>query len=178
LISYHKALGAAHEFEKEYGIIDVQGGGSAHGIIEIIYRLHASRLKVLLCAIKKSRTERNFAEIEALRVTESHWFEERESTREHPLPNDVRERIWNVLTDIVQSMVFCRKEQPFFHRSIYRHAQALLWAPLFHDPDGYIKVGSLAAVPAHKSYRLRGLSSGSCVKSAEAILNSLFDKKR
>ena len=169
---------AAEKYEKENGALEVQGGGSEHGILEMIYRLHASRLKVLLCAVRKSNGERNSAEIEALKITERHWFEQPQEGSIESKGNDVRERMWVVLADIVECMVHCRREQPFFHRSIYRHAQALLWAPLFHEPDIPALDGSLATVPAHKSYRLRGLSSGSCAKSAEAILNSLFDKKR
>lgn len=128
----------------------------------------------MLRAVRKSKHERHFAEIEALKLTEDYWHEKSNFERKE----DVRERVWLVLADIVDCMVYCRREQPFFHRSVYRHAQALLWAPLFHDPDGAVKKGSNAVVPAHKSYKLRGLNSGSCAFSAEAIINSLFDKKR
>lgn len=178
LFSYDKALEAAKKYEEESGALECQGGGSAHGIIELIYRLHASRLKVLLKAVRKSKDERNMAEIEALKLTEVYWHDRSNDTNVERKVKDTRERIWAVLCDIVECMVYCRREQTFFHRSVYRHAQALLWAPLFHDPDGSIKEGSNATVPAYKSYKLRGLSSGSCAASAEAILNSLFDKKR
>lgn len=143
----------------------------------MIYRLHASRLKVLLHAVRKSRSERVEAVKEALRITESYWFEPKETVVECD-KSDISQRIWAVLADIIESMAHCSKEQPFFHRSNYRHAQALMWAPLFHDPNGAIQQGSMSVVPAHKSYRLRGLSSGSCAMSAETILNALFDKKR
>lgn len=169
---------AAQKYEEKHGTMDIQAGGSAHGIIELIYRLHASRLKVLLRAIRKPQDEREMAETEALVITEAHWFEQPKNPTSECKVQNIRERVWAILADIVESMVHCRREQSFFHRSVYRHAQALLWAPLFHDPDGSIKDGSLATVPAHKSYRLRGLNSGSCAKSAEALLNSLFDKKR
>jgi len=180
LESYNKAMLALQNYEKQNGSLDIQAGGSAHGILEMIYRLHASRLKILLSAVKKAKYEREMAEIEALNITESFWFEKPKlvSNEARESNADIRERVWAVLADIVESMVHCRREQSFFHRSIFRHAQALLWAPLFHDPDGFVQDGSLALVPAHKSYRLRGLSSGSCAKSADAILNSLFDKKR
>ncbi len=165
----------AQKYEIDNGSIEVQGGGSAHGILEMSYRLHASRLKSLLRAVRSSKNGRDFAENEALRITELHWFEP-DSIQSKD--SSIRERIWVVLADIIECMAHCRREQPYFHRSVYRHAQALLWAPLFHDPEGFVQSGSLAVVPAHKSYRLRGLSSGSCATSAEAILNSLFDKKR
>ena len=132
----------------------------------------------MLRAVRKNKDERHLAEIEALRLTEVYWYEESNDVYAGRKEEDVRERIWVVLADIVECMVYCRREQPFFHRSVYRHAQALLWAPLFHDPNGAVKKGSSAVVPAHKSYKLRGLNSGSCASSAEAIINSLFDKKR
>lgn len=170
---------AAQKYEKEHGkMLDSQGGGSAHGIVELIYRLHASRFKILLCAIRKSKDERDLAETEALEMTEAYWFEQPKDSSIEGKVQNTRERIWSVLADIVESMVYCRREQAFFHRSIYRHAQALLWAPLFHDPNGSIHDGSFAVIPANKSYRLRGLSSGSCAKCAGARLYSLFDKKR
>ncbi len=176
--SYNKALLAAKRYEKEHGHLDSQGGGSAHGIHEMIYRLHASRLKILLRAVRKSKDERTMAEIEALKLTEMYWYEESNDRNIDRKVKEVRERVWAVLADIVDCMVYCRREQTFFHRSVYRHAQALLWAPLFHDPDGAVNKGSNGVVPAYKSYKLRGLSSGSCAASAEVILNSLFDKKR
>ena len=160
-----KAFGDEGEF---------QGGGSCHGLVELIYRLHASRLKVLLTAVKSVRQERGMAIAEALRITEKYWFETPQDGFEDKPMDD---RLWIVLCDIVDGLAFCRREQPFFHRSVYRHAQALLWAPLFHDPQGALD-GSLDTVPDHKSCRMRGLNSGPCANSAEPIINALFDKKR
>ena len=158
---------------------DVQVGGSSHGITEFIYRIHSTRLKVLLIAVKRPKEERDVAENEALRITEKHWFESPENDASTETALSVRERVWIVLADVVAAMAYCRREQPYFHRSIYRHAQALLWAPVFDNPDGAaLENGSLATVSAAKSYKLRGLNSGSCANSAETIISSLFDKKR
>jgi len=71
-----------------------------------------------------------------------------------------------VLADVVGAMAYCRRERQYFHRSVYRQAQALMWAPLFDNPDSAVKDGSLAVVTASKSYKVRGLNSGPCVNSA------------
>jgi hypothetical protein len=49
---------------------------------------------------------------------------------------------------------------------------------MLNDPYGALHEGSLSTVSATKSYKLRGLNSGSCANSAEAIISQLFDKKR
>jgi hypothetical protein len=84
-----------------------------------------------------------------------------------------------VLADIVSALAQCRIEQPYFHRSVYRHAQALMWAPVFYDPVAGIADGSLGFIPAMKSHLLRGLNSTTaCVDSAEVVIHPLFEKKR
>lgn len=172
--SYNLAIVEAKAFITDGNSLEFQGGGSSHGITEMVYRLHASRLKVLLSSVKSVRHERKRFIAEALRITSKHWFEKSPDGFDEMTPND---QLWAVLCDVVEALASARREQPFFHRSVYRHAQAILWAPLFHDPDGCLK-GCLELVPAHKSYRIRGLDSGPCVNSAEPIINALFDKKR
>ena len=151
-------------------------GGSSHGIQEIIYRLHASRFKVLLAAVKNKCSEREYFEHEGLQISQKHMFEE--SSIDINEEKNVREKVWLILADVVSAMAFCRRENSFFHRSVYRHAQALMWAPIFHDPETALGQGSLCTVPANKSYHLRGLSGESCANSAEVVMSIIFDKKR
>jgi len=172
--SYKVAIVEAKSFASDGVALDFKGGGSSHGITEIIYRLHASRLKILICALKSVRHERNHFLLEALRITSKHWFDKVPEDFEEMTRN---EKLWAVLCDIVEALASARREQPFFHRSVYRHAQAILWAPLFHNPDNCLE-GCYDSVPANKSYMIRGLDSGPCVNSAEPIMNTLFDKKR
>jgi len=175
--SYTLALKEAEGYEEQRKS-DTIVGGSSHGVIEIIYRIHATRLKVLLAAVKRPKEYRNAAEAEALQITESYWFEQPEKSGVDAETECLRARIWNVLADVVGCMAYCRREQPYFHRSVYRQAQALMLAPLFDNPDSAVKDGSLAFVSASKSYKLRGLNSGPCANSAESIIKLLFDKKR
>ena len=136
--SYTLALNEAEGYE-EHRKSDTVVGGSSHGAIEIIYRIHATRLKVLLAAVKRPKEYRNAAEAEALQITESYWFEQPEMLEVDPEINCLRARIWNVLADVVGCMAYCRREQPYFHRSVYCQAQALLWAPIFDNPDSALK---------------------------------------
>jgi len=182
LQSYSLALNEANEYEEQRKS-DTMVGGSSHGIIEVVYRIHASRLKVLLAAVKRPKDDRDAAEKDALLITENHWYQQPEGDSDKYDNRDnakfsIRERVWNVLADVVGAMAYCRRERPFFHRSVYRQAQALMWAPLFDNPDSAVKDGSLAVVSASKSYKLRGLNSGPCANSAESIIKLLFDKKR
>lgn len=101
-----------------------EAGGSSHGKLEIFYRLHASRLKCLLVAAVAGEDERTAAEEEALRLTEKFFFSQPDTTS-----CNLRDRMWTVLADIVSALASCRLQQVFFHRSVYRHAQALMWAP-------------------------------------------------
>lgn len=173
---YASAYEQAKKIEKDGGFIVDQSGGSAHGCTEILYRIHASRLKCLISAATREESELPLAEEESLRLTERHWFKVPEDIdalkKEH-----IRDRIWNVLSDIVCGLVQCRVDQSFFHRSVYRHAQALMWSPIFYDPTS--SEGSLDSVPATRSYQIRGLNNSTPVAhSAEIIMSSLFDKKR
>ena len=172
--SYDLSIVEAKAFTDEGNSLEFRGGGSSHGLVELVYRLHASRLKVLLTAVKCVSDEREASIDEALRITTEHWYETaQDDFKDKPL----YDKLWIVLCDVVEALAFCRREQPYFHRSVYRHAQALLWAPLFNDPEGALN-GSFESIPAHKSCRVRGLDSGSCVASAQPIISALFDKKR
>ena len=177
LLSYSIALREAIKYEDKDGPQDASEGGSSHGKTEALYRIHASRLKILIRAIRRSKCERQDAEREALRLTANYWFGD--DMPESLECKDLRDQVWFVLGNIIAAMVQCRNEMSFFHRSVYRHAQALCWAPLFHDPDDAAGLGSFGTVPAHKSSILRGFNSGmSCIDSALPILNLCFEKKR
>lgn len=171
LDNYQAALAEKPEETGEFG-------GSSHGVTEILYRLHATRLKCLLLGVDTHENERDISELEALRLTEKHWYSP-------PGDNDasesvsVRDRVWNVLSDVVSALAQCRLDKHFFHRSVYRHAQALMWAPVLLDPIGGRIEGSKGTVPATKSYHLRGLNHATnAATSALAVMSSLFEKKR
>ena len=176
--NYSKSLKEAKAIESDGGLRVEQQGGSAHGSSEVEYRIHASRLKCLIAAVSRYQDEIQFAEAEALRLTERHWF--KEPSADQPLKDvNTRDRVWNVVTDIVTAMAQCRLDHQFFHRSVYRHAQALMWAPVLCDPIEGRADGSLGTVPATRSYRLRGMNhSTNAASSAVVIMSSLFDKKR
>lgn len=171
---YATALEQAEEVERNGGMLE-KAGGSSHGSIELLYRLHSSRLKCLLVGVSAQEDYREIAETEGLRLAEVHWYG---STPENP-DDTIRDRVWNVLSDVVSALVQCRLKQPFFHRSVYRHAQALLWAPLLCDPVGGRKEESTGTIPATRSYRLRGLNySTDAASSSLAIIFTLFEKRR
>lgn len=175
MLSYSKALKQAETIEKDVGF-DGQNGGSAHGYTEVLYRLHASRLKCLLVVISQSEDTFHLAEAEALRLTETNWFTN-QTTEDSSNSKDSRDRIWDVLTDLVGGLVQCRLNHTFFHRSVFRHAQALMWAPILCDPSS--SEGSLGTVPPHRSCHLRGLNHAThAANSAEVIMSTLFDRKR
>lgn len=176
LNQYALAYSQAKKIEDDGGFIVEQSGGSAHGRTEIQYRMLATRLKCLISAATREAREFERAEEEALRLTESNWFKPPEDAdalkKEH-----VRDRVWNVLSDIVSGLAQCRMDQSFFHRSVYRHAQALMWSPILYDLS--CTEGSLDSVPATRSFQIRGLNSSTPVShSAEIVMSSLFDKKR
>jgi len=104
-----------------------------------------------------------------------------QATDERPVrkskDNSIDERLWNVLCDIVEGLAYCRKEQPYFHRSIYRHAQALLWAPILYNSKGALE-GSRGIIPVQKGSQLPGLNSGNCAECAGPVISTLFGKKR
>jgi hypothetical protein len=174
LMQYADALKQAKKIEDDGRQLADQAGGSAHGSIEVLYRLHASRLKCLIHAVSRNMEELEHSELEALRLTEKYRFggESPNST-----DSNVRDRIWSVFADVVDGLAECRQVQPFFHRSVYRHAQALMWSPVLNDPKS--GVGSMNTVPATRSFAIRGLNNSTpAAVSAGVIMSKLFDKKR
>lgn len=173
---YATSFKEAKDIHDEGGFTDIEAGGSSQGVTEVFYRLHASRLKCLLVAVSQREEEQDEAELEALSLTTMYWYL---SPPADSASGNTRDRVWVVLADIVSALAQCRIEQPYFHRSVYRHAQALMWAPVFYDPVAGIADGSLGFVPATKSHLLRGLNSTTaCVDSAEVVIHPLFEKKR
>jgi hypothetical protein len=174
LNAYQSSVADAILIEKEGGFTGEKDGGSNHGSTEAIYRLHATRLKCLIAAASYGPCLES-AEMEALRLTEKHWFSP-------PIADKLlshRERIWNVFVDIVLALARCRLDHSFFHRSIYRQAQALMWSNVLYDPASGRLSGSLGTVPAHLACKLRGLNyATSAADSAIVVISSLFEKKR
>lgn len=164
--------------EKNGGFVTEQNGGSAHGSVEAFYRLHASRLKCLIVAVNKKEDERMNAELEALRLTEMYWYKDPNREDESRLLT-VRDRVWRVLEDVIAALSRCRLDHSYFHRSVYRHAQALMWAPILYDPlDGRNK-GSLGTVSATWACKIRGLNyATNAASSAHSVMSCLFEKKR
>ena len=147
----------------------------------MIYRLHASRFKALLRYIQTSPDTRPLAELEALRITEEFWYTDSANTiTSDSTVKGPKERVWSVLCDTVMALFQCRKENPFFHRSVYRHAQALLWAPVFmEDTIGDLEQGSLALFAANQCQHLLGMDCEKTIaENAKSIIDCLFEKKR
>ncbi|KAL3925682.1 MAG: hypothetical protein SGILL_000238 [Bacillariaceae sp.] len=177
LKAYSNALEQAKSIEEEGRQLAEQAGGSAHGSTEVLYRLHASRLKILLQAVSRRFDELDRAELEALRLTEMHWFSQPKGDAASRKEKHLRDRVWDVFADVVGGLAECRQVQPFFHRSVYRHAQALMWAPVLNDPRS--SAGSMNTVPATRSFAIRGLNNSTpAAVSAGVVMSKLFDKKR
>lgn len=174
LESYHTAQVEARAFEEDGSSLDYQGGGSSHGLVEFTYRVHATRLKVLISSIQVGSEDLQSSLSEASRIVEKYWFEKPTAKIED---KPLQDRLWIAFADVVKGLASCRKGSPFFHRSVYRHAQAFLWAPFIHNPRAE-SVDDMEQIPAEKCSLIEGLESGSNYNSAEAILNALFDKKR
>jgi hypothetical protein len=178
LASYSTALIQAMEVEKNGGFITEQNGGSAHGAVEAFYRLHAFRLKCLIAAVDKNEVERTNAELEALRLTEMYWYKDPKLEDENRLLT-VRDRVWRVLEDVVAALSRCRLDHSYFHRSVFRHAQALMWAPILYDPLQGRNKGSLGTVSATWACKIRGLNyATNAACSAHSVMSCLFEKKR
>lgn len=176
LNAYATSVAEAKEVEDDGGFIAEQHGGSAHGAVEAVYRLHASRLKCLISAVDRKEDERELAELEALRLTECHWFA---SLVDECSNLTHRDRVWRVLVDAAGALAKCSLDSSFFHRSVYRHAQALMWAPVLYDPVGERASGSLGTVSATWACKIRGLNyATNAASSATSIMSSLFTKKR
>jgi hypothetical protein len=60
-----------------YGLLtEQQLGGCSHGLIKVLHRIHAARLKVLLHAISQDEKKRSSFEAEAFNVVSNSWFSE------------------------------------------------------------------------------------------------------
>jgi hypothetical protein len=99
ILNYSKAFTDAKKAEQSSGGRDKSHtGGSSHGSLECLYRLHASRFKVLLSAVRRSRHECELAEGESLRISSSVWFDK---SNESSSVIGVRGKIWDTLADCV-----------------------------------------------------------------------------
>jgi len=176
--NYSVALSDAQKVEKAGGGQDNKNGGSSHGSREVLYRLHATRFKTLLSAIRQAVQERELAEMEAYRISSTAWFDE--SNKVQTSVDDVRSQTWDLYVDCVQGLASCRKGIPYFHRASYRLAQALHWAPAFHDPTFCFRNGSMMElIPASKRDRISEFfDKASSAECAASVIESLFDKKR
>ena len=175
---FNASLTEAKKLEESNDLGVEKSGGSSHGSSEALYRLHASRLKCLIAAVERPEDERELAEREGLRLTECNWHN-RDTAKLIPGDLDIRDRVWDVLADVVAALAQCKIDHTFFHRSVYRHAQALMWAPILHDPYGDWSPGKLGTVPATKAFKLRGLNYATDAASSSAVvMGSLFEKKR
>ncbi len=171
---YANALAEAIKLEDAGTQLPDQAGGSNHGSTEILYRLHASRLKCLIRAVSRNEEEREEAQLEALRLTENYRFK---PLGDNTMVKDPKERRWAVFADVVDGLAECRKLKPFFHRSVFRHAQALMWSPLFFDPVS--SKTSMHTVSATHASQIAGLDSTKpAAFSALEVISTLFDKKR
>lgn len=142
------------------------GGGSSHGLWEVIYRLNASRFKALLRYAQASPETCLSAEVEALRIVDESWYDEIAKNSDTSVQGG-NGRLRSIFRDILTGLAQCRIQNPYFHRSVYRHAQALMWAKIF--------LGNIDG----DSWNMLGMNcEKSCAENAKQILEVLFDKKR
>jgi len=174
--NYAAALSDAQKVEKAGGGQDNKNGGSSHGSREVLYRLHATRFKSLLFAIRQAAEERELAEMEAFRISSTSWFDE--SNNMQTSMDDVRRQTWDLFVDCVQGLASCRKGIPYFHRAAYRLAQAMHWAPAFHDPRLCFRTGSTEIPPPKRDRISEFFDKASSAECAASVIESLFDKKR
>lgn len=95
--NYAMAVSDAQKAELSCGRPD-KVGGSSHGALECLYRLHACRFKVILSAVKCAPSECELAELEAFRIASSNWFSE---THIASTDAGVREKTWCIFADCV-----------------------------------------------------------------------------
>jgi hypothetical protein len=99
ILNYSKALAEAQKAEQSSGGPDkTHTGGSSHGALECLYRLHASRFKVLLSAIRRAPDECEHAESESFRIASAKWFDK---SNESSSATGVRGKTWDILADCV-----------------------------------------------------------------------------
>lgn len=108
IANYAMAFAEAQKVEQSCGGND-RLGGSSHGALECLYRLHASRFKVLLSAVKCPQSECELAELEAFRIASSRWFDESFKSSSSA---GVREKTWDVFADCVNGKCTLIKQLP------------------------------------------------------------------
>ena len=103
ILNYSKALAEAQKAEQSSGGADkTHTGGSSHGALECLYRLHASRFKVLLSAIRRAPNECEHAESESFRIASAKWFDK---SNESSSATGVRGKTWDILADCVDGKI-------------------------------------------------------------------------
>ena len=103
ILNYTKALADAQKAEQFSGGADkTHTGGSSHGALECLYRLHASRFKVLLSAIRRAPNECEQAELESFRIASVEWFDK---SNESSSATGVRGKTWDILADCVDGKI-------------------------------------------------------------------------
>ena len=178
LQTYSAAIADAKEREHLNGGIGKRDkGGSSHGSLEVFYRIHACRFKALVSSMRPSNNDRDLAQEEALRICSVSRFDS--SVDIHTLPSH-RHKMWDALVDCVKAFMECRKDEPKFHRVIFRLAQAYCWAPFFIDSSQDSSLGSedTDCIPIFDGVPLPSIDRGSCQKNAALAIESLFDKRR
>jgi hypothetical protein len=96
--AYSSALADARTREQS-GVVKTETGGSSHGSLEVLYRIHACRFKALLYAVRRVKEERNRAQLEALRIANLEWFDGTSSNQDS---DDLRLRVWDAFVDCVK----------------------------------------------------------------------------
>ena len=97
--NYSEAYSDAKKTETSSSWTPDKLGGSSHGSLECLYRLHASRFKVLLSAIRRVAGERDLAELEAFRSASIAWFDE---SNNQSSATGVHDKTWDLLADCVE----------------------------------------------------------------------------
>ena len=122
--AYAYSLQRAKGIENSGAVLAEGQGGSSHGSTEVLYRIHASRIKCVIRALRHQTTNLELAKAEAIRLTSHHRFRSPEETHKGESENIT---LSDILLDAIEGLQDCRKNHSFFHRSVYRHAQARLW---------------------------------------------------
>ena len=160
-------------------------GGCSHGSIEVFYRLHACRFKCILRALR-SEDKKNAIE-NTLEMVELYQFEDTfEPLASFESDADALSgRLFSFVKDIASAFCYCRsKTNNYFHRSVYRHAQLLLFSPAIvqHElawPKTPIEIISLPQLSQEQKGQVQGYVLG-CTHFASAAdcLAVLFNKKQ
>lgn len=158
---------------------------------DALYRLHASRLRVLLSS---SSDTGGGCDAKLLRALGRHRFnkeadaaagDEGEGEEEDADPARLR---WRLLLDCLEGLGACRQLDAFDHRSVYARARALeqlprfLFPTLLLSPKDERRIGHEALVPAIRRH-LAGQGEASALaeaaqRAARDAMHLLFEKKR